>query len=132
MTRPTVPVAFLSFIVYVLLDWGLHALALWLGTAGLGPTAELLMRIPAELLAFVPLLAAGLTAGYLAAPRGFPIAFVAALAGAWVSFLWTYDGMIGEILGSADNLLSVITRSFAVAVAAGVAAWGGERCRGPD
>lgn len=129
MSRPYVPVAFLSFIVYVLLDWGLHALALWLGTAGLGPTAELLMRIPTELLNFLPFLGAGLTAGWLAAPRGFPVAFVAALAGAWVSFLWTYDGMAAEILGSADNLLSVVTRSIAVAAAAGVAAWGGERCR---
>lgn len=111
----------LSFLTYLALSAVLVVSALWLGNAGLGPVAETLMRIPAELQPYLPLAAAGLVAGRFGGRKAGTSAFLAVLAGEMCVFMATY-GLSPEVLDSAGNIASLTTHPLAVALVAGVIA----------
>jgi uncharacterized membrane protein (Fun14 family) len=67
------------------IDFALFMLAVWLV-----PSPAASAFVAEFLLTFAPTVLAGLVAGYLAAPRGFVVAFLAGLTGAAISLSWHY------------------------------------------
>ena len=75
----------------------------------------------------MPVILAGLLAGYVATPSGFAVGFLAVLLGSAVSLLWRYQGIVVTTLQDRVNGTAMISWVVGTAIAAGVCGWAGER-----
>jgi hypothetical protein len=125
--RPAHWISFvLAMLCFLIVDFILNVFCGWLRSAD-GTIAFAFfgqMLVP-----FMPLVAAGLVAGYLGAPNGFVIAFLAVLAGGLISMLVRYGGAWELLASDTNNTASYLGWAMGSALAGAIAGRAGESLR---
>jgi hypothetical protein len=112
--------------LFAITDIAFSALAVWLIQHNLHATGAVVNEL---FLRFVPFVLAGLTAGYLASPRGFSAAALAGCTGAIFSLAFRYNDSIGWAAQYPFNVMGMLGWIAGTTIASGICGWAGERLR---
>jgi hypothetical protein len=107
-------------------DLALNAFATWLAQNDFIATSVVVNEL---FLRFVPFMLAGLTAGYVALPRGFSAAAFGGLAGAAISLAFRYNEIVDWAAAAHYNTAAMFSWGAGIAIASGVCGWAGEWLR---
>jgi multisubunit Na+/H+ antiporter MnhB subunit len=125
--RPAHWISFLlALLSFLIVDFVLNIFCGWLRSTEETVAYAFFVQL---LVPFVPLVAAGLVAGYLGAPDGCMIAFLAVLVGGLISMLVRYGGAWELLVSDTNNTASYLGWALGSALAGAIAGRAGESLR---